>query len=906
MANISRTVDVIFNGKDTLSPVVGQISKGLKKFEAAADVVIEKMDILADTFKTTALAGGAIAATLGTLAIQEFAKYESALIDIIKISSEAEVAQAGLENEVRSLALRFGESSAEILKTTGEFKRTGESVKSALLLTKNALNLASAGNTDMAISTSVLIRTMKGFGLEASEVGRVVDIVNKVSDTYATNVEQLGEGLAKLSPIAKEAGLSIEQTTAVLTPIIEVFQSGREANVAMRQAFVKLTSDSPKMIKVLDDIGVKQREGPNKELRKGVNILFDLIKNFDKVRESDRIWVAQQIIGERQATRFLKVLQNSNHVMGVEAVAKGANYAETLSQVERRVASTINKINAAGEAIRIFGRDLGDRLGPGVRSALDGIITLLDKAAEQVREGLFDELFDSFTDFGQRINAYLTQLSKILPDALSRVDYSGLIDSFNDLVSTVNDSLGTIDLTTPEGLADAIQFVVDTMDSGVRIAKGMITVYKNVKNVIVEVIRGFNNLDVDNKELFGRLLAIADTMDKAGKTLGLLVLLAGKFGGVAEGIVEHTGDWLDGMRLGFERFGADTDRMFQRVAFDVADVMNRATEGQVGLIKNIRDEQKQLFDESLAESKNLYKEQIRFASPWAKSIEKLSYKFEGAKKKLEELRKKAEETNKQKVEIKVAVLTEEEQLQKEIKRIEDYAKRERVDITTGFDLEIEQEQDIKDFLQGKGDYATRQVPFIGDDILKQYESHSRDLRTDAAATAEYLRTHTDVELEPPEDKKFEAAQKKILADIEANTERAKNRYEYMSSIAETEADKLSATFESVGDSISSTGDLLSELYQMARPGQLVDFTVQQRIAEEERRREESFQIQKRLSEAQIKLAEARTSALASGDPIITVSGDGLKPHLEAFMWEILEAIQVRVNEEQANFLLGVS
>ena len=34
------------------------------------------------------------------------------------------------------------------------------------------------------------------------------------------------------------------------------------------------------------------------------------------------------------------------------------------------------------------------------------------------------------------------------------------------------------------------------------------------------------------------------------------------------------------------------------------------------------------------------------------------------------------------------------------------------------------------------------------------------------------------------------------------------------------------------------------------------------------------------------------------------NGDGLQPHLEAFMWEILEAIQVRVNADGYEMLLG--
>jgi hypothetical protein len=39
--------------------------------------------------------------------------------------------------------------------------------------------------------------------------------------------------------------------------------------------------------------------------------------------------------------------------------------------------------------------------------------------------------------------------------------------------------------------------------------------------------------------------------------------------------------------------------------------------------------------------------------------------------------------------------------------------------------------------------------------------------------------------------------------------------------------------------------------------------------------------------------------------MISIDGTGLQPHLEAFMWEILGAIQVRANAEGSEFLLGI-
>jgi hypothetical protein len=49
----------------------------------------------------------------------------------------------------------------------------------------------------------------------------------------------------------------------------------------------------------------------------------------------------------------------------------------------------------------------------------------------------------------------------------------------------------------------------------------------------------------------------------------------------------------------------------------------------------------------------------------------------------------------------------------------------------------------------------------------------------------------------------------------------------------------------------------------------------------------------------------RAEALRNGGGLITIDGAGLQPHLEAFMFEILESIQVRVNAEGYNLLLGV-
>ena len=63
--------------------------------------------------------------------------------------------------------------------------------------------------------------------------------------------------------------------------------------------------------------------------------------------------------------------------------------------------------------------------------------------------------------------------------------------------------------------------------------------------------------------------------------------------------------------------------------------------------------------------------------------------------------------------------------------------------------------------------------------------------------------------------------------------------------------------------------------------------------------------QQKLIEQQMKLNELKLERYKSGNAAISITADGLQPHLEMILWEILEKIQIRANESGAEFLLGI-
>ena len=126
---------------------------------------------------------------------------------------------------------------------------------------------------------------------------------------------------------------------------------------------------------------------------------------------------------------------------------------------------------------------------------------------------------------------------------------------------------------------------------------------------------------------------------------------------------------------------------------------------------------------------------------------------------------------------------------------------------------------------------------------------------------------------------------------------------------QADAEKVTAAFQSINTGIESTGDVLGNLFGLFDKLGNLDSSayraVFDQIDKENALREKSFQLQEKLTQAQIDNLNAQTKALASGDAIIKIDGAGLQPHLEAFMWEILKAVQVRANRDGMAFLLGV-
>lgn len=80
----------------------------------------------------------------------------------------------------------------------------------------SAMDLSRSTQTEIPLATEIAGNALRAFDLEASEMGRVRDVLTATANNSSQTLEDLGEAFKFVAPIAKDAGTSIEDAAKIV------------------------------------------------------------------------------------------------------------------------------------------------------------------------------------------------------------------------------------------------------------------------------------------------------------------------------------------------------------------------------------------------------------------------------------------------------------------------------------------------------------------------------------------------------------------------------------------------------------------------------------------------------------------------------------------------------------------
>lgn len=327
---------------DKLKALVETLSKsgfqhGAEDLRSFGEAAKAATDPLAQaTAKTLALqvAISGLVTLLANRVYDASKRNEAGLADLAKVLDDGVQGAQRYSGQLNKTALDFAQNGEELVAAMAGFKQGGYDAEESFKLVSDAARLMIAGELNAAESSAYLVSILKGFKAPASEAGRAVDILNEVSNRYATNVKELAIGMAGLSPIAQKMGFTMEETAGLLVPAIEVYRSGSEAADALKTGLQQLTNDATPVKAALASIGVSQKD-VNGQLRDGKAIFLDVARAMFGLSDAQQSLVTQQLVGIEQAGRFGTVLNDLGKYLAVTDA--GLNSSGPASGVQPKI-----------------------------------------------------------------------------------------------------------------------------------------------------------------------------------------------------------------------------------------------------------------------------------------------------------------------------------------------------------------------------------------------------------------------------------------------------------------------------------------------------------------------------------------------------------------------------------------
>jgi len=324
MADLQKTIQIIFGSVDNTSADLNNIDKSIGGFADSVESTTQPLFDLASNIlkvETAITALGVAALFYANNAAKELAGAE---VGLQKVLGDSEGSVSQYADEIKDLSLQFGVAGAITTDTATSFKQAGFSIEESLGLVDTALTAVKIAELDAEQAGLLLISNIRGIGAEANDAAHFMDAWNEISNTYAVTAGQVAEATGALSPIAKTAGLSFDELVGLVTPMIEVLQSGSESATTLKVSLASLISPTKKVVDSLSNLGISQRDA-NGELRLSGDILDDLGTKWPELSESQQANYGILLFGKEQYARMNIVLNDYVKVLEVTESAQNAS-----------------------------------------------------------------------------------------------------------------------------------------------------------------------------------------------------------------------------------------------------------------------------------------------------------------------------------------------------------------------------------------------------------------------------------------------------------------------------------------------------------------------------------------------------------------------------------------------------
>lgn len=336
-----------------------------------------------ETFAGVVKAVAAITAALiavGKQVVETGAEFDKSMSQVAATMGYTweELAEEGSEaaltfDTLRDFAQDMGKSTAfsanEASQALNYMALAGYDADKSMAMLPKVLDLASAGNIELAKSSDMVTDAQSALGLSVEETEIMIDQMAKASARSNTSVEQLGDAILTIGATGKTVKGGTKELAQILGLLADNGIKGSEGGTKLRNIILALQAPTEKATKELDKLGVSAFDSEGK-FRSLQDIFADLNGALGDMSEKDAAIAKSTIFSKRDLAAVNALLGTSVerwNQLGAE-IEDSAGAAHDMAETQLdNLAGDVTLFKSALEGAEIT---ISDKLTPSLRNAV--------------------------------------------------------------------------------------------------------------------------------------------------------------------------------------------------------------------------------------------------------------------------------------------------------------------------------------------------------------------------------------------------------------------------------------------------------------------------------------------------------------------------------------------------------
>ena len=313
-------------------------------------------------------------ALMGAASFKVAADFEQSMAKVKAVSGATGAEFKKLEDNAKALGSTTRFTASEVSALQLEYAKLGFSSDEITKVTEATLNLAQATGSDLAQSAEVAGATLRGFGLDASETQRVTDVMAASFSSSALDMSSFQASMKYVAPVAKAAGVSIEETTAMLARMADSGIKGSQAGTSLRMIFQQLAAgggDVTEKLSALASEGLTLDAAFDEVGRRAQTALLVLGENEDQTKKLTTAFEnstgAAKAMADIMDNTAEGAMKRMNSALEGAQIVIGTALAPLMVKLSQTVAGLANKFSGmskGGQAVALAMAAFAAAIGP--------------------------------------------------------------------------------------------------------------------------------------------------------------------------------------------------------------------------------------------------------------------------------------------------------------------------------------------------------------------------------------------------------------------------------------------------------------------------------------------------------------------------------------------------------------